>query len=123
MFKVQNDLFNGETLYHNRIVKTEEEIAEMKRAREEKKRLKDLRKKIQNENIEKKEQRKAEHKQKSMHGNEQQQQQQNNDDDEDHVVDDDADYYRKEVGEEPDEGRKIKKKTFLYLFSMKRNNF
>lgn len=99
LIKVQNDLFDGEVLYHSRIIKTEEEIAELRRAREEKKRLKELRKKIQNENVAKKDGQKSDHKQKSMaggnHGNHQ---------NEDEAVDDDADYYRQEVGEEPDEG-------------------
>lgn len=98
LIKIQNDLFNGEVLYHNTIVKTEEEIAEMKKVREEKKRLKDLRKKIQNQNVAKKEEQKSEHKKKSMqtHAN-----------DEDVAVDDDAAYYREEVGEDPDDGKKI----------------
>lgn len=85
-------------MYHNAIVKTEEELAEMKKIRDEKKRLKDLRKKIQNENVAKKEQQKTEHKHKSMAGAEKSQ------DNEDDVADDDADYYRQEVGEDPDEG-------------------
>lgn len=102
LIKIQNDLFNGEVLYHNTIVKTEEEIAEMKKVREEKKRLKDLRKKIQNQNVAKKEEQKSEHKKKSMqtHAN-----------DEDVAVDDDVAYYREEVGEDPDDGKKIALKS------------
>lgn len=102
LVKIQNDLFTGEVLYHKTIVKTEEEIEEMRKRREEKKRLKDLRKKIQNENVAKKEQKKEDHKKRSMggkaikpdpdEGNEME------------PVDDDAAYYREEVGEEPDEG-------------------
>lgn len=93
LIKVQNELFDGEVLYHSRIVKTEEEIAELKKAREEKKRLKDLRKKIQSENVAKKEGQKPDQK---------------HNQDEEEAVDDDADYYRKEVGEEPDEGMHFK---------------
>lgn len=99
LIKVQNDLFDGEVLYHSRIVKTEEEIAELRKAREEKKRLKELRKKVQNENVAKKDGHKSEHKQKSMAGGNNA-----NHQDEDEAVDDDADYYRKEIGEDPDEG-------------------
>lgn len=102
LIKVQNDLFDGEVLYHSRIVKTEEEIVELKRVREEKKRLKELRKRIQNDNVAKKEGQKSDDKQKSMaRGNS------SNHQDEEEAVDDDADYYRQEVGEEPDEGTHI----------------
>lgn len=98
LIKVQNDLFTGEVLYHNAIVKTEEEIAELKKAREEKKRLKELRKKVQNENVAKKEHQKDAHKKRSA-----------TDKKYEHVnevehPDNDAEYYREAVGEEPDEG-------------------
>lgn len=97
--KIQDDLFKGEVLYHSTIIKSEEELTEMKRAREEKKRLKELRKKIQNENVNKKETIKGEHKKRSIAGKARA-----NDQDELEVVDDDAAYYREEVGEDPDEG-------------------
>lgn len=101
LIKIQNDLFAGEVLYHNAIIKSEQEIAEMKKVREEKKRLKELRKKAQSENVVKKEKQKEQHKKRSMAGNSKP--------DTDHVneeehVDNDADYYREAVGEEPDEG-------------------
>lgn len=102
LIKIQNELFAGEVLYHNSIVKTEEEIAEMKRARDEKKRLKDLRKKAQNENVAKKEQHKDDHKKRSAAGKSNASAHQNEDDG---AVDNDADYYREEVGENPDEGK------------------
>lgn len=98
--KIQDDLFKGEVLYHNTIIKTEEELVQIKKAREEKKRLKEMRKRIQNENVAKKEVKKGEHKKRSMAGK-------SNDDDnpnEIEMADDDAEYYRDEVGEEPDEG-------------------
>lgn len=100
LIKIQNDLFTGEVLYHNAIIKTEEEIAEMKKAREEKKRSKEMRKKVQNENVEKKVKQKEEHKKRS--GTAKQNTAQNDDDG--GGVDNDADYYREEIGEEPDEG-------------------
>lgn len=105
LIKVQNELFTGEVLYHNAIVKTEEEIAEMKKLREEKKRLKELRKKIQTENVSKKEQQKEDHKKRSMAGAPKSEL--NNPNEEEHA-DNDADYYREAVGEEPDEGMYIK---------------
>ncbi|XP_055325773.1 protein Peter pan-like [Sitodiplosis mosellana] len=98
LIKIQNDLFTGEVLYHNSIVKTEEEIAELKKVREEKKRLKERRKKIQNENVAKKEQQKGEHKKRSISGAVKSEQV-----NEEEHVDNDADYYREAVGEEPDE--------------------
>lgn len=101
LIKIQNDLFTGEVLYHNAIVKTEEEIAEIKKAREEKKRLKDLRKKIQNANVEKKENQKQEHKKRSLDSTAKSDAENPN---EVEHVDNDAEYYREEVGEEPDEG-------------------
>lgn len=102
LIKIQNDLFTGEVLYHNAIVKSEEEIAEMKKAREEKKRAKELRRKVQNENVEKKAKQKEEHKKRSMSGISKANAESNADEEE--VVDNDADYYRDEVGEDPDEG-------------------
>lgn len=109
LIKIQNELFTGEVLYHNAIVKSEEEIAALKKAREEKKRQKELRKKIQNENVVKKEREKEDHKKKSVAGNVKPEP---NDEDveeadeanEDQHFDNDADYYREAVGEEPDEG-------------------
>lgn len=102
LIKIQNDLFTGEVLYHNAIVKTEKEIAEIKKARDEKKRLKELRKKIQNENVVKKEKHKDEHKKRSLAGIPKSEVEQAN---EEEHVDDDADYYREAVGEEPDDGK------------------
>lgn len=97
LIKIQNDLFTGEVLYHNTIVKTEEEIAEMKKAREEKKRSKEMRKKAQEANVEKKVRKKEDHKKRSMKANTAR-------NEDDGGVDNDADYYREEIGEEPDEG-------------------
>lgn len=101
LIKVQNELFTGEVLYHNAIVKTEEEIAAMKKARDEKKRLKDLRKKVQGDNVVKKEKQKEEHKKRSLAGTAKSEE--DNPNEVEHV-DNDADYYREEVGEEPGEG-------------------
>lgn len=116
LIKIQNELFTGEVLYHNAIVKTEAEITEIKKAREEKKRLKELRKKIQNANVEKKENQKHEHKKRSLEGIAKLDAENPN---EVEHVDNDADYYRQEVGEEPDEG------IIIYLlincFNIKQN--
>lgn len=103
--KIQDDLFKGDVLYHNKIIKTEEELLEIKKVRDEKKRLKEMRKKIQNENVVKKEVQKGEHKKRSMAGKSNDNNDANDNDDE--VIDDDAAYYRDEVGEEPDEGKQL----------------
>lgn len=124
LIKIQNELFTGEVLYHNAIVKTEEEIAALKKAREEKKRQKELRKKIQNENVVKKERAKDEHKKRSMAGyvkseaNEADDAEDDDDDDANEYrhQDNDADYYREAVGEEPDEGIY---NLFLYIGTRK----
>lgn len=101
--KIQDDLFKGEVLYHNTIIKTEEELTEIKKARDEKKRLKEMRKRIQNENVAKKEAQKSEHKKRSMAGKADDEANPN----EVEFADDDAEYYRDEVGEEPDEGNYV----------------
>lgn len=100
--KIQDDLFKGDILHHNSIIKTDEELAAMKKEWAEKKRAKDLRKKIQAENVEKKEHLKDEHKAKSMAGNTKKY---HKNDNADEAVDDDAAYYREELGEDPDEGK------------------
>lgn len=98
MIKIEDGLFTGEILYHKQVVKTEEELAEIKLQREEKKRLKLERKKIQNENVERKLNEKQNSKRKGNDGD---------DDDRVEEDDDDAAYYKEEVGEEPDEGKKF----------------
>lgn len=89
LVKIEDGLFTGEILYHKQVVKTDEELAAIKVQREEKRRLKLERKKIQGENVD----RKLNEKQKFK-----------NDEDERTDEDDDAAYYKEEVGEEPDKG-------------------
>lgn len=120
LIKIQNDLFTGEVLYHNAIVKTEEEIAELRKKREEKKRLKELRKKIQNENVAKKETHKDEHKKRSMNGKPKSEYEHVN---EEEHVDNDADYYRQAVGEEPDEGMEKRNELFFWFCVKNENHF
>lgn len=104
LIKIQNGLLEGEVLYHSSITKTEEEIEAIKKAREEKKRLKDQRRKLQNENVAKKHE-------KSEKNSKEENKEENEDE-----VDNDADYYRQEVGEEPDEGNEFQKKMFSAIF-------
>lgn len=114
LIKIQNDLFTGEVLYHNAIVKTEEEVAEMKKAREEKKRTKEMRRKTQNENVAKKAKQKEDHKHRSMSGVLKADDENNPNEEE--GVDNDAEYYRDEVGEDPDEGNHSNK--FFSIFEL-----
>lgn len=94
LVKIQDELMKGEVLYHGSIVKTEEEIEAIKKAREQKKRLKELRRKTQNENVAKK----------SAAGKGSKAEKEEDEEGED---DDDIEYYRQEVGQEPDEGKTI----------------
>ncbi|OWR54129.1 Suppressor of SWI4 1 protein, partial [Danaus plexippus plexippus] len=113
LIKVEDGLMDGEVLFHELVEKTEEEKALIKKKREEKRRLKEKRKAQQAENIKRKEKEKEELKQKALEGIKKKQEMtenqrlmelaaaetQDNDQDED-----DADYYRQEVGEEPEQG-------------------
>jgi len=94
LVKIEDGLFTGEILYHKQVVKTEEELLAIKALREEKKRLKLERKKVQSQNVD----RKLNEKEKST------QQFKWNADEEDKQTDDDDDaaYYKEEVGKEPD---------------------
>ncbi|CAG9135958.1 unnamed protein product [Plutella xylostella] len=112
LIKVEDGLMDGEVLFHELIEKTEEEKALIKKKREEKRRQKEKRKAQQAENVKRKEREKEELKQKSLEGikkkmSESQRlmelanaESQRADPDQDD--DDDAEYYRDEVGAEPD---------------------
>merc|ERR1719427_352318 len=68
LYKIEDDLCTGRTLYHKLIEKTEEEIKEIEAKRDEKQREKQIRKQEQEENIRKKEEQKELNKQKSILG-------------------------------------------------------
>ncbi|KMQ97227.1 protein peter pan, partial [Lasius niger] len=110
LIKVENGLLDGEILFHEFVHKTEEEKLAIEKKREAKKKLKEKRKRIQEENKRKKEIQKQDHKEKSLKGIQKKK--------ESDILlqkiakesaekskleeDDDAQYYREEVGEEPD---------------------
>ncbi|XP_071554789.1 protein Peter pan [Temnothorax nylanderi] len=110
LIKVENGLLDGEILFHEFVHKTEEEKLAIKKKREEKKKLKEKRKRLQEENRKKKDTQKQEHKEKSLKGilkkkeNDMLLQKIAKESAETNEVeeDDDAQYYREEVGEEPD---------------------
>ncbi|XP_029166344.1 protein Peter pan [Nylanderia fulva] len=109
LIKVENGLLDGEVLFHEFVHKTEEEKLAIEKKREAKKKLKEKRKRKQEENKKKKEIQKQEHKEKSLKGIQKKK--------ESDILlqkiakesaenkleeDDDVQYYREEVGEEPD---------------------
>lgn len=110
LVKIEEGLCSGEVLFHEFVKKTPEEIREMKRHREEVRKLKEQRKKQQQENIKRKEKEKALNKVRSIEGQKKKQKLEESDDNSDDVAmetgdimdNDDADWYRQEVGEEPD---------------------
>ncbi|VVD00126.1 unnamed protein product [Leptidea sinapis] len=113
LIKVEDGLMDGEVLFHELVEKTEEEKALIKKRRDEKRRLKEKRKSQQEENVKKKQKQKEELKQKSLEGIKKKMEttenqrlmelaaaeSQNAEYEQD---DDDADYYRQEVGAEPE---------------------
>lgn len=148
LIKIEAGLLDGEVLYHEFITKTEEEITLITKRRAEKRRLKEQRRREQERNKALKEQKKAELKKKSLEGIEKKRKQlqiteeletdklmaraveeaNTGIDDED---ENDADWYKKEVGEEPDEdlfagkkkqGLKRKMSPFSELRKKKKSN-
>lgn len=97
LIKIEDGLLDGEVLYHDFVEKTEEEKLLIQKKRESKRRLKENRKKIQQINKNKKETAKQELKKKSVEGMHTKTDETNHDDN-------DVEYYRKEVGQEPDKG-------------------
>ncbi|XP_051155908.1 protein Peter pan [Leptopilina boulardi] len=139
LIKVENGLLEGEVLYHDLIVKTEEEKLLIAKRREKKKKLKVNRKKTQEENIRRKEVKKEEAKEKSLKGIKKKQSERDilikkiaKESAELHKneEDDDAQYYRDEVGEEPDKDlfdgnskkRKAQSVTPRYKFKKAKTN-
>ncbi|KYN00255.1 Suppressor of SWI4 1 like protein, partial [Cyphomyrmex costatus] len=110
LIKVENGLLDGEVLYHEFIHKTEEEKVAIMKKREAKKKLKEKRKRLQEENKKKKEAQKQEHKEKSLKGIQKKRESdmllqkfaKESTEKSELEEDDDAQYYREEVGEEPD---------------------
>ncbi|KAL4703195.1 hypothetical protein ACJJTC_004871 [Scirpophaga incertulas] len=120
LIKIEDGLMDGEVLFHELVEKTEEEKAIIKKKREEKRRLKEKRKAQQDENVKRKQREKEELKQKALEGIKKKKEitenqrlmalaaaESANTDKMDQDDDDDAEYYRNEVGAEPDK----------YLFS------
>jgi ribosome biogenesis protein SSF1/2 len=122
LIKIEEDLMNGEVLYHDFIVKTEQEQEEIRKNRDAKKKLKQARKVQQESNLKRKELQKDDHKKKSLKGNRQATDEDKKllKDAEDAIVDvpeDDAEYYKEEVGLEPEaelfKGQQERKRPYV----------
>ncbi|XP_053574002.1 suppressor of SWI4 1 homolog [Bombina bombina] len=126
LVKIEEGLSDGKVLYHSFIQRTEEEIKAMLENKEKKLQLKHERKKTQDADVQRKKQQKEENKKRSLagmkrkHGAEQDGDSEAEDpgmqEDAANVSeDDDAEYYRQEVGEEPEKE--------LFLHSRKKSSF
>ncbi|OWF46469.1 suppressor of SWI4 1 homolog [Mizuhopecten yessoensis] len=98
LVKIEDGLCDGKVMYHDFIKKTDEELKKQKKFRDKKRKLKELRKKVQDENVQKKEAAKVDHKRKSIAGMKKAENPENEGEEEM----DDAAYYKQEVGEEPE---------------------
>ena len=124
LVKIEEGMHDGEVLYHRWVEKTDEEKRQIKIAREKRKKEKEKRKKEQDQNVKKKEIDREEHKQKSLEGMMKKKLQKlkesgdvpaqfqgemasdnavsTNNEDRQGDSDEDEEWYRKEVGEEPE---------------------
>lgn len=100
LIKIEDGLLDGEVLYHEHIHKTEEEKEDIQRKREQKRKLKEKRKKVQEANKRAKDDLKQKLKDQSLKG--MHKNTQNELHTEEGEKDDDAQYYKEDVGEEPD---------------------
>ncbi|KAH8395538.1 hypothetical protein KR222_005245, partial [Zaprionus bogoriensis] len=98
LIKIEEGLLTGEVLYHDHVVKTEDEKETLRKLIEKKRKLKEQRKKQQTEN-----------RARNLKLKKQENKTAKREDEDDGGVDnasdadDDAQYYKEEVGEEPDE--------------------
>ncbi|GFR93302.1 suppressor of SWI4 1 homolog [Elysia marginata] len=120
LVKIEEGFEGGNVMFHALVQKTPEELEALKKMRESKRKEKLARKQRQEANVKKKQQEKDTQKQKSLEGmkrakdkeNQGKTQEANNEEEED----DDVDYFRQEVGEEPEpemfsQGNKRKRKS------------
>ncbi|XP_053907743.1 suppressor of SWI4 1 homolog isoform X2 [Cuculus canorus] len=114
LLKVEEGLAQGNVLYHSVVRKTEEEVKAMLERKEAKLRLKAERRKKQEEDVERKRRQREAHREKSLAGIRRKRHPDGDSDAEDpgapeqpdeaeQSEESDAEYYRQEVGEEPDQ--------------------
>lgn len=105
LLKIEEGLLEGKVLYSGLFTKSAEEKLDLEKRRRIKKQLKAKRKKEQEENVEAKKKKKEEHKQKCLDGmniKKEKGKKVEAEGEEDVEEDDDAQYYREEVGQEPE---------------------
>lgn len=102
LIKVEAGIMEGEVLFHEYVQKTEEEKELIRKRLEEKKKLKEKRRKEQMANVKKKLEAKEAAKQKSLEGMKKAGINVAGEPVKEEEQDDDAEWYRQEVGEEPD---------------------
>jgi len=116
LLKIEDGLMDGEVLYHDFIEKTDEEVKEIRAKREKKKKEKEKRKSEQDVNVAKKKKAFEDHKQKSLDGMNKKSEidkatipdgadwmgDQAEDSNAEPSDDDDEEWYRKEVGQQPE---------------------
>ncbi|XP_009469807.1 PREDICTED: uncharacterized protein LOC104018404, partial [Nipponia nippon] len=116
LIKVEEGLAQGNVLYHSFVHKTEAEVKEILARKEAKLQLKAERRQKQEADVERKRRQREAHREKSLAGIRRKRQQDGDSDAEDpgapeqqdaaeQSEESDAEYYRQEVGEEPDKGR------------------
>ncbi|GFN98239.1 suppressor of swi4 1-like protein [Plakobranchus ocellatus] len=106
LVKIEEGFEGGNVMFHALVQKTPEELEALKQLRQNKQKEKLARKQRQEANVKRKQQEKAMQKQKSLEGmtlnKKKENQEQENESSGDDEEDDDLDYYREEVGEEPE---------------------
>lgn len=101
--KVEREICEGDVLYHAYVTKTPEETAKAKAKKEQALALKRKRREEQESNVSKKKDEKEAKKQRKLERKQQKSDGDKKKDDDAESEMDDIDYYRQEVGEEPDE--------------------
>jgi len=99
LIKIENGLLDGETLYHKLAHKTDDEKLKIRKERAAKRKLKEDRKKVQQQNVEKKASEKELHRKRCLEGMTGSGGSMKYDGDD---AREDADWYRSEVGQDPD---------------------
>jgi ribosome biogenesis protein SSF1/2 len=107
LYKIESDLMTGEVLYHKDVVKTTDEILKMKKKRADRRVQKEHRKKVQEDNKAKKDKAKEDHKMKTgkqfTMTESDKRLIKDAEDNVDDTPENDADYYKDEIGEDPDQ--------------------
>ncbi|XP_061196910.1 suppressor of SWI4 1 homolog isoform X1 [Saccostrea echinata] len=112
LLKIEDGVCQGEVMFHELVIKTDKDLKDLKALRDSKRKLKELRKKQQDENVRKKKLKTEKHKQKCLEGMKRRRGEEDveqpelggkdYDDNANDEDDDDAAYYQQEVGEAPD---------------------